>query len=125
VILVLDAHALLWWLRRDPGLDPTAQASISDSINDVIVSASTIWEIEIKRALGRLDAPDGLVDAIQAAGFEELPVTGRDAEDAARLPPHHKDPFDRMLIAQAQRLDAFVVSRDAAFAAYELNVLRA
>jgi PIN domain nuclease of toxin-antitoxin system len=125
VILLLDGHALLWWLRRDPGLDRTAQASISDPLNDVVVSASTIWELEIKRALGRLEAPDGLVDAIQSAGFDELPVTGRDAEDAARLPMHHKDPFDRMLIAQAQRLGAFVVSRDAAFTAYELNVVRA
>jgi PIN domain nuclease of toxin-antitoxin system len=122
---MLDAHTLLWWLNRDLGLDPEAQASISSSLNDIVVSASTIWEIEIKRALGRLQAPVGLVDAIQVAGFDELAVTGRDAEDAARLPMHHKDPFDRMLIAQAQRLGALVVSRDAAFAAYELNVLRA
>ena len=125
MILVLDAHALLWWLRRDADLDPTAQASISDSLNDVLVSASTIWEIEIKRSLGRLDAPLGLVEAVGTAGFYELPVTGRDAETAARLAPHHGDPFDRMLIAQAQRLDAVVVSRDRAFTRYDVHVLRA
>jgi PIN domain nuclease of toxin-antitoxin system len=125
VILLIDAHALLWWLADDPGLDPAAARSIADPANDVIVSAATIWEIEIKRALGKLQAPEHLVEAVQLAGFDALPITGSDAERAARLPPHHRDPFDRMLVAQAARLDATLVSRDTAFDPYEVTVIRA
>ncbi len=122
---MLDAHALLWWLADDPTLSRPARAAIRTPVNDVIVSAASVWEIEIKRALGKLEAPDGLVDAIAAAGFGAIPVTLTDATRAARLPPHHRDPFDRMLVAQATRLDAIIVSRDSAFAAYDVEVLAA
>jgi len=125
VLLLLDAHALLWFLSEDPQLAPGATASISDPANDVLVSASTIWEIELKGALGRLKAPEALVDVVEAAGFDGIPLTGRDAERAARLPPHHRDPFDRMLLAQALRFDATIVSRDRAFRAYDVPILPA
>jgi PIN domain nuclease of toxin-antitoxin system len=125
VILLLDAHTILWWLADDPGLDPAARSGIADPGNDVLVSAASIWEIEIKRGLGKLEAPPGLVDALEAAGIEILPVSGRDAELAGSLPAHHREPFDRMLVAQAARLDALVVSRDRAFLAYGANVLTA
>jgi PIN domain nuclease of toxin-antitoxin system len=125
VILLLDAHALLWWLADDPTLTRSARTAIRDPSNDVLVSAGSVWEIEIKRALGKLAAPPGLLAAIDAADFDTLPITGADAERAARLPPHHRDPFDRMLVAQATRLDAFIVSRDEQFAPYEVNVLPA
>lgn len=125
MILLLDAHALLWWLADDPQLAGDAARAIADPANDVLVSAATIWEIEIKRAAGKLDAPDGITEAAGAAGFDVLPITGVDAERAARLPPHHRDPFDRMLVAQAGRLDAVIVSRDDAFAAYGADLLRA
>jgi len=125
VILLLDAHALLWWFDNAATLDPSARASIGDPANDVLISASTIWEIEIKRAAGRLRAPEGLVDAIESAGFRGLAVRGRDAEAAARLPLHHRDPFDRMLVAQAQRLAAVIVSRDRALEPYGVDILRA
>src|SRR3989442_1629696 len=82
-------------------------------------------ELEIKRALGKLEAPDGLVDAIEASALQALPISLEDAERAGRLPPHHRDPFDRMLVAQAVRLDAVIVSRDEAFAPYGPEVLRA
>lgn len=85
----------------------------------------TIWELEIKRALGKLEAPSDLVATIQAESFSCLPVLGEDAARAGRLPLHHRDPFDRMLVAQATRLDAVIVSRDRAFDAYEVPVLRA
>jgi PIN domain nuclease of toxin-antitoxin system len=124
VILLLDAHALLWWIRDDPDLLDDARTAIASELNDVLVSALTVWEIETKRALGRLDAPGGLVDAIEQLGFDIVPVTGRDAERAAALPFHHRDPFDRMLVAQAMRLDAVLVSRDAALDRYGIEVLR-
>jgi len=125
VILLLDAHAVLWWLADDRALDPAARSAIADPTNDVLVSAASIWEIEIKRALGKLDAPADLVAAVEEAGFDVLPITGEDAARAGTLPPHHRDPFDRMLIAQADRVGAIVVSRDAAFMAYGLDVLEA
>lgn len=125
MILLLDAHPLLWWLADDAALGPDAKAAIADPANDVLVSAASVWEIEIKRALGKLSAPHGLVDAIDAAGFGSLPITAPDAERAARLPPHHRDPFDRMLVAQARRLDSTIVTRDVAFAAYDVEVLSA
>lgn len=125
MILLLDAHALLWWLADDPQLDADAARSIADPANDVVVSAGTVWEIELKRAAGRLDAPNDLVDVVAQTGIDTLPITALDAISAARLPMHHGDPFDRMLVAHAQRLDALVVSRDRALEAYGIDVLRA
>lgn len=125
MILLLDAHALLWWLSDDPTLQAAAHRSIADPENDVLVSAATIWEIELKRVAGRLRAPETLLDAIRDAGMETLPITGADAAAAAALPMHHADPFDRMLVAQAQRLDALIVSRDRALDAYQVEVLPA
>jgi PIN domain nuclease of toxin-antitoxin system len=123
--LLLDAHALLWWLADDPELTPAARAAIADPAADVLVSAATIWKIEIKRALGKLAAPTGLVRAVDEAGFDILPITGADAEAAAALPPHHRDPFDRMMVAQAGRVGALLVSRDPAFGGYGVDVLAA
>ena len=125
MILILDSHALLWWLADDVTLSEGARRAIADPSSDVLVSAASVWEIEIKRALGKLSAPDGLVEAIDAAAFSTLPITAVDAEQAGRLPPHHRDPFDRMLIAQASRLDGVIVSRDQSFAAYGVEVIAA
>ena len=125
MILILDAHALLWWVADDSTLRSATRDAIASPANDVLVSAATIWEIEIKRALGKLTAPDGLVDAVEASQFQILPIEGRDAERAGRLPGHHRDPFDRMLVAQAQRLDAAIVTRDAALAPYGVDILEA
>ncbi|MEO7294735.1 MAG: type II toxin-antitoxin system VapC family toxin [Candidatus Limnocylindria bacterium] len=125
MILLLDAHALLWWLADDPQLDAAASRSIADPANDVLVSAATVWEIEVKRVAGRLRAPTELLDAIGQTGMDTLPVTALDGVSAAGLPTHHGDPFDRMLVAQAQRLDALIVSRDRALHAYEVDVLPA
>ena len=125
MILILDAHALLWWLRDEPSLDRAARASIADPANDVLVSAATVWELEVKRAMGKLEAPDDLLELLDGEDFDCIPILGDDAIRAARLPMHHRDPFDRMVLAQAQRLDAIVVSRDRAFDAYDVAVLRA
>lgn len=125
MILLLDAHAVLWWLADDPTLDVAARGAIRDPANDVLVSAASAWEIEIKRALGKLEAPDAVVAAIETAGFGAIPITPSDAERAGQLPPHHRDPFDRMLVAQATRLQAVIVSRDPSFAPYGVDVLPA
>ena len=125
MILLLDAHAVLWWLAADRTLSRQARAAIRDPGNDVLVSAVTVWEIEIKRALGKLDAPEGIVAAVEATGFAGIPVGLKDAEEAGRLPPHHRDPFHRMLVTQARRLDAVIVTCDASFEPYEVETLTA
>jgi PIN domain nuclease of toxin-antitoxin system len=123
--LLLDAHALLWWLADDPSLDPAARAAIADPANEVIVSAATVWEIAIKRTLGKVSAPDGLAEVLESAGFIEASVTAADAEVAAGLEPHHRDPFDRMLVAHASRLRAAVVTRDPVFGHYGAETMPA
>jgi PIN domain nuclease of toxin-antitoxin system len=125
VILLVDAHALLWWLSDDDQLDPDAARSLADPANEAVVSAATVWEIEVKRVAGRLEAPDDLLGALETSAIDTLAFTAVDAAAAARLPFHHKDPFDRMLVAQALRLDAAVVSRDRALDAYGVNRLPA
>ena len=125
MILLLDAHALLWWLAEDPQLATSARTAIADPATDVFVSAATIWEIEIKRAVGKLDAPDGLVQIIVETGFGILPITGEDAERAGRLAPHHRDPFDRMLVAQALVDGLAFATRDVAFRAYDVPLIAA
>jgi PIN domain nuclease of toxin-antitoxin system len=121
--LLLDAHTLLWWLADDPTLGGHVRRLIADPANEVIVSAATVWEVAIKRALGKLDAPADLVSALDAAGFIEAPVTAADAERAGGLEAHHRDPFDRMLVVQAARLGAVVVTRDQVFARYGTETL--
>jgi PIN domain nuclease of toxin-antitoxin system len=125
VILLLDAHALLWALTDNPTLRDETREAIASPANDVLVSAATVWELAIKRQLGKLEAPDDLVGAIAATHFVGLAVTLSDAESAAALPRHHAHPFDRMLVAQAQRVGATLVTRDSAFTAYGIDVLRA
>jgi PIN domain nuclease of toxin-antitoxin system len=125
VILLLDAHALLWWLADAAELSDQARRAIADPANEVLISAASVWEIEVKRAAGRLEAPAELLEDLDRARIDALPLTAVDAMAAARLPLHHRDPFDRIVVAQAQRLDAIVVSRDRAFEAYDVPVLPA
>jgi PIN domain nuclease of toxin-antitoxin system len=125
MIVFVDAHALLWWASDDPKLAEPARRTIADPANAVLVSAATIWEIEVKRMAGRLVAPERILDDVEAQGFDVIPITGVDAVAAAALPEHHRDPFDRLLIAQALRLDAVVVSRDREFVAYGVHQLLA
>jgi PIN domain nuclease of toxin-antitoxin system len=125
MILLLDAHVVLWALADPESLDPDARAAIVEPANDALVSASSVWELEIKRALGKLRLGPDLLGDLERVRFGVLPITAADAVTAARLPAHHRDPFDRMLVAQATRLAAAVVTRDAAFSAYEVDVLPA
>lgn len=125
MILILDAHALLWWLGDSPELSQAAREAIADPLNDVLVSAATVWEIGIKQALGKLEAPTGLIAALEGGGMGSLPITLGDADAAGGLALHHRDPFDRMLVAQAQRLAAIVVTRDSVFGQYGVESITA
>ena len=117
--LLLDSQAYLWWLADAPELSAAARAAIADPTNMVLVSAATIWEIEIKRVLGCLEAGEAdLVAEIEANRFLELPVTACHATAAAHLPPHHADPFDRVLIAQSRAEGLVCVTRDPVFQEY-------
>ncbi len=121
--ILLDTHVLLWWLADDPQLPPAASAVIADPDTEVTVSAATIWEIEIKRAAGRLVAPDDVLGALVANDFLTLAMTAGHAITAGRLPAHHTDRFDRMLIAQARTEGLTLVSVDSRFPAYDVALL--
>jgi PIN domain nuclease of toxin-antitoxin system len=125
VILLLDAHALVWWLSDDPQLSQPARSAIADPANAVLVSSATVWELGIKHALGKLEIQAPLPEALERSGFTGVPITIDDGWLAGALPAHHRDPFDRMLVAQARRLDAIVISRDQAFRMYDVEVLEA
>jgi PIN domain nuclease of toxin-antitoxin system len=123
--LLLDTHVLLWWLEDDRRLSPAADTAIERKAASVLVSAASIWEIEVKRLKGKLTAPVDLLDRIETLGFRLLDLTPDNMLDAARLPRHHGDPFDRFLVAQAQAEAATLVSDDAALAAYDVPIMRA
>jgi PIN domain nuclease of toxin-antitoxin system len=120
--LLLDTHALLWWLLNDEALSRVARQAIADEENDVFVSAVSAWEITTKRRIGKLPSAAlvaaDVAFAVASEGFAELPVTIRDGQIAGGLPAIHKDPFDRMLIAQAVNQDLVLVSNEALFNAY-------
>ena len=120
--LLVDTHAVLWWLADDEALTESARTAMADPQNDLLVSTASVWEAAIKRALGRLSAPDDLPDVIEEEGFEFLPISPLHAWGVATLPPHHRDPFDRLLIAQAQAEGLAVVTGDERFAAYGVDV---
>jgi PIN domain nuclease of toxin-antitoxin system len=115
---LVETHALLWWLDDAPGLSGRARDAIADPGNDPLVSTATMWEIAIKRSLGKLRVPEDLVDEIDDAGFSWLPVAAEHAWAVSALPPHHRDPFDRLLVAQALGERVPVVTRDPQLAAY-------
>lgn len=120
--LLLDTHAFLWWLAGSRRLSRSARQAIEDEANDVLVSAASAWEITTKHRLGKLpEAEEVALDvsgAIAGQCFEELPVSVSDAARAGALPTPLRDPFDRMLIAQALRRDLILVSIEAPFDAY-------
>ena len=123
--LLLDTHVFLWWLD-DPGrLSKQARKAIGDGRNTVYISAAVVWEIEIKRALGKLDVPHDLEAVMIENRFLPLPVTISHALVLRNLPNHHRDPFDRMLIAQAVHEGFDLVSRDSYVRLYEVSSILA
>jgi PIN domain nuclease of toxin-antitoxin system len=123
VKVLLDTHILLWWLANDPHLPPEARGAITDPATEIRVSAASAWEIAVKRSAGRLEAPDDLGDALAHHGFDPLAITVEHALTAGSLPLHHRDPFDRMLIAQAQVESLILITVDPGFAHYEVDLL--
>ena len=121
--LLLDTHVLLWWAADDDRLGPAARERLRGE--GVRVSAVTAWEVEVKRALGRLDAPDDLAALLRQEGFVELPLSLEHAVDAGRLPRHHDDPFDRALVAQARAERLVLVTSDRALEDYDVERLDA
>jgi PIN domain nuclease of toxin-antitoxin system len=119
--LLLDTNVLLWWLANSPRLTKAARDSIVASPL-AYVSAATTWEIGIKRALGKLEAPDDLEGAIAASQFVQLPITIAHSMVAAKLPRHHDDPFDRMLIAQAGLESLTLVTGDRRLKGYGAGI---
>lgn len=120
---LLDTQAVYLWMRSSPNIPPTVDALISDPRNTVMVSAVSFWELAVKHAKGKIALPDDDFDAVFAADFQLLSITPRHGIAAARLPPLHGDPFDRLLIAQAQAERLTLVGADGVFAAYDVDVL--
>lgn len=116
--LLLDTHTFLWWLADDPRLGEAEREAIGDALNDVYLSAASVWEIEIKQALGRLRTPEPASAAALRLGVRELAITFEHAESTAALPNLHRDPFDRLLVAQARVESLALVTRDPAIRAY-------
>ncbi|MEB3049156.1 type II toxin-antitoxin system VapC family toxin [Mycolicibacter sp. MYC123] len=118
---LLDTHVVLWWLADDDRLSAAHRELISEPVNELFVSAVTVAEVSIKASLGKLGAPAGFNDAVRESGFRELPFTASHAEELRHLPWHHRDPFDRMLVAQAlvERLE--FVTADARLGAYSVR----
>jgi PIN domain nuclease of toxin-antitoxin system len=125
VRLLLDTHVLLWWLDDRPALGSDARDLISQGDNDVFVSAISAAEIAIKSSIGKLRAPDDLEQQLDDNAFEPLPLRIRHRLALQDLPLHHRDPFDRLLIAQAKCEDLAVVTANRAFTAYDIRTVDA
>ena len=124
--LLLDTHVLIWWLAGDLLLSASAKAAIADPGNEAFVSAASAWEIATKSRIGKLPQAAALADlsgVLGGQGFVELPITVRHGQAAGSLPGPHRDPFDRMLIAQAVLVDLVLVSNEAVFDRYGVRRL--
>jgi PIN domain nuclease of toxin-antitoxin system len=125
--LLLDTHAFLWWLAGDERLSAEAREAIVEELDPIFISAASIWEISTKHRLGKLPGASAIVGdlagVIEGQGFVGLPITIRHGHAAGALPGPHRDPFDRMLIAQAMLDDLTLVSNDGAFGAYGVRLL--
>jgi PIN domain nuclease of toxin-antitoxin system len=123
VRLLLDTHAALWWLSDDKRFGTTAADQLADESNQVLLSAAVVWEVAIKRSFGRLGAPDDFAPTLLGAGALPLAVTLEHAAAVEGLPWHHRDPFDRLLVAQASLEGAALVSADDALRPYGVPLL--
>jgi PIN domain nuclease of toxin-antitoxin system len=121
--LLLDTHAALWFLSGDERLSETAKRHLTDESNRVLLSAAVVWEVAIKRSLGKLVVPEEYLGLLLGAGVHALPVSIDHAAAVEGLPWHHQDPFDRMLIAQASVEAAALVSRDDALRSYGVTLI--
>jgi PIN domain nuclease of toxin-antitoxin system len=124
---LLDTHTLLWWILDDPALTPTAREAITGVNNTILVSATSAWELAIKFRVGKLPEAADLVSnfsiEVEREGFQLLPISAEHGIRAGLLPGPHKDPFDRMLIAQSQTENMPIISNEAVFEAYGVRRL--
>jgi PIN domain nuclease of toxin-antitoxin system len=123
--LLLDTHVLIWVFDGHAGFSAAARRAIADGQNEVFVSAVTAWEIAIKRALGKLEVQGDYLQGLDRYRFTPLNITTEHAMAVEHLPAHHTDPFDRLLIAQAQHEDLVIVTRDERFAEYDVRIISA
>ena len=123
--ILLDTHVLIWALENNPTLSKAAVDCIVDGSNMVFVSAASVWEINIKMTMGKLEAPDNLLEEIRLHRFTPLPMTLEHAQLAGRLPDIHKDPFDRMLVAQAMIEKLTLATRDKFIDEYKIKTVKA
>ena len=121
--LLLDTHAALWFLSADDRLGEIARRHMFDEDNRVLLSSAVVLEVSVKRSLGKLDVPDDYLERLLGSGAQPLPITIDHAAAVERLPWHHRDPFDRILVAQAGVEQATLVTRDEALAAYGVPVI--
>lgn len=119
--LLADTHVLLWWLGSDPRLRPDHRSLIEDDANTVLVSAATVAEVSIKASLGKLVAPEMSEEFLTAQGFSLLPLSVRHAQAIRDLPWHHRDPFDRMLVAQCVVEQLPILTVDERIRAYAIE----
>ena len=120
--LLLDTHVILWWLTDDPTLSDEVKTRLDDE-PDVYVSPASLWEVTIKQSIGKLSEPIDVAEEIRDGGFRELPITFHHAIAAGQLPLIHRDPFDRMLVAQAQCEGLTLASRDPHIQRYDVALL--
>ncbi|MER5358652.1 type II toxin-antitoxin system VapC family toxin [Streptomyces sp. NPDC002785] len=120
--MLLDTHVVLWWLDDSPELTDEVK-HLLDTEPSVFVSAVTPWEIAIKQSLGKLEGPGDLAERVRDSQFASLPVTAGHGVRACRLPAHHRDPFDRILIAQAQTEGMTILTRDKWIPSYDVQVM--
>jgi PIN domain nuclease of toxin-antitoxin system len=125
VILLLDTHVVLWWLEDPSLVSEAARDAISDPVNDVLVSAVSSWEIAIKAGVGKLDAPPNFEEAVAQCGLKMISITCQHALQTQSLPLLHRDPFDRLLVAQAIVEGATLVTRDAMIRQYGVPAILA
>ncbi len=123
--ILIDTHVLLWWLSDDHSLGNMSKALIADPRNEIFVSGATSWEIAIKKKKGLLDAPDGIDSIVEDEGFSKLPISLFHGELAGSLEEIHRDPFDRMLIAQAQSEGLELLTADRIIPKYGVRVVDA
>ncbi len=122
---LLDTHVLLWWLSDPSRLSQKARNAIEDGESAAYISTAAVWEMAIKKAMGRLDFPANLQDVLAKDHIEVMPIALSHALAVADLPMHHQDPFDRMQIAQAKLQDLTILTRDPMFANYDVQVVQA
>ena len=123
--LLLDTHSLLWWLGDDPKLGPKARQLISDAENEVLISVVSLWEITVKSRIGKLNvAVEDVLAILPDQGFERIDITDAHLTELQRLPTHHRDPFDHLLIAQAIAEGASFLSQDEHASQYTVPIER-